>query len=131
MVTAEAEKIHEWKPFKNDLLGNEAVTELVSGNRMTLCRYTINKKMQVAAHSHDYEQISLVLLGKVLLRVGDKIISMKAGDVQLIPSNVTHSSEIIETPFQTIESFSPVRRFSKKTQEPRRSERSEPSERQA
>jgi quercetin dioxygenase-like cupin family protein len=109
MIFVDSGQIAEWKQFRNDLLGNDAVTELVSGNHMTLCRYTINNKVKVAAHSHEYEQISLVLHGEMLLTVGDKIISMKAGDVQVIPSNVKHSSEIIETPFQTIESFSPVR----------------------
>jgi len=106
---AETEKIGAWKQFSNALLGNDAITELVSGMHMTVCRYTINKKMKVASHSHEHEQISLVLAGEVLLTVGDRTIPMKAGDVQVIPGNVRHSSEITATPFQTIESFYPVR----------------------
>lgn len=109
MAVTEIGQIHEWKQFTNDLLGNNAITELVSGGHITVCRYTINNKVKVASHSHEHEQISLVLRGKVLLTVGDKIVSMNAGDVQVIPSNVKHSSEIIETPFQTIEAFYPVR----------------------
>jgi glyoxylate utilization-related uncharacterized protein len=101
--------INEWKPFRNALLGDNAVMELVSGTNMTFCRYTINKKLSLPEHSHDHEQITFIVCGEMLLTVENITYRLKAGDVRIIPANARHSGEITVIPFQTTESFCPAR----------------------
>ena len=101
--------VNQWTNFKNDLLGDNAKMELVSGKNITFCRYTMNKKLILPQHSHEHEQITFIVEGEMLLTIENETYRMKAGDVRVIPSNAKHSGEITVIPFQTTESFYPVR----------------------
>lgn len=98
-----------WKEVRNKLLGDCAVVESVNGNYMTVSRYKINKEMNISSHSHEYEQSIYVLEGEMNLVLDNKRITMIAGDIQIILSNVEHSAEITGIPFQSIESYYPIR----------------------
>ena len=41
-------------------------------------------------HSHDFEQIFMILKGRVTLHVGDQVHDCRAGSIVLIPANVEH-----------------------------------------
>ncbi|HHV30573.1 cupin domain-containing protein [Acetivibrio mesophilus] len=99
----------KWKEVKNQLLGDAAIVEMVSGDHMTLCRYKISEKINIPLHSHEYEQSIYVSHGKMNLVVDGELISMKSGDAYIILKNVKHSAEIVEIPFESIESYYPKR----------------------
>ncbi|MEW6618540.1 MAG: cupin domain-containing protein [bacterium] len=98
-----------WIRGKNKLIGEKAVIDTVSGNNMSVARYTMHEKMNVAKHSHGYEQIVYVLKGKMILTIEDKDFTMKSGDIQVILSEQEHSASIVDVPYQCIEFYSPKR----------------------
>lgn len=98
-----------WLKVKNKLLGNNAVVELARSENMTVCRYKIQEKAKIQMHNHDYEQIIYVIEGEMTLTVDGKTIFMKAGDVQVILSKQKHSADISKVPFQSFETYYPVR----------------------
>jgi mannose-6-phosphate isomerase-like protein (cupin superfamily) len=53
----------------------------------------LHPDMQPNPHSHDLEQVFMLLRGKVKLHVGDQLFDMEAGSIVRIPPNVTHYSE--------------------------------------
>ena len=99
----------EWQKVRNKLLGDNAVVELAEGDRMTVCKYTIPEKVRIQPHSHGYEQIIYVIQGEMAFTVDGEEIIMKAGDVQVILSNIEHSADIYGVPFQSFETYYPVR----------------------
>lgn len=98
-----------WKNGQNKLLGDNASVAVIHGQNMTVCKYVINKTVQVPAHIHDYEQSISVLKGEMELIVEGKRITMRAGDVQFILGNTMHAANITKVPFETVETYSPVR----------------------
>lgn len=98
-----------WKKADNRLLSKNAVAESINGEKMTFARYKINKPIEIALHSHDYEQIVYVVKGEMDFYIDDKLYAMSEGDVQVVLGNVVHSAKITKTPFESIESYYPVR----------------------
>ncbi len=46
-------------------------------------------------HSHAHEQISVMLQGRMLLRVGEESREVGPGDMWFVPSFVTHGGELV------------------------------------
>lgn len=59
-------------------------------------------------HSHECEQIMIMTEGSEEHVVGDQVISMKAGDVAVHPSNVPHGGTSV-TGMKAIDIFAPAR----------------------
>ncbi len=59
-------------------------------------------------HTHECEQIMIMLEGSEEHVIGDQVISMKAGDVAVHPSNVPHGGKS-ETGMKAIDIFAPAR----------------------
>ena len=63
---------------------------------------TLYKGFQVAAHSHENEQISCVLSGRLQFGLGNvgqsdyREIVVRGGEALLIPANALHSAEALE-----------------------------------
>jgi quercetin dioxygenase-like cupin family protein len=65
--------------------------------------------MVVPEHSHENEQLGLVLRGSVRFRVGDETRELGPGDTWTIPSNVPHEVEVGPDGAEVIDVFAPVR----------------------
>ena len=96
-----------------DMMAGEEITELltrryISGERITLARFTLRKGCFVATHSHANEQLSTVLTGALKFNIdGDEII-VRSGETLLIPPNTPHSAEAVEDT-DALDAFAPVR----------------------
>ncbi|MBN2531286.1 MAG: cupin domain-containing protein [Spirochaetales bacterium] len=108
-MNGKIKNILEWKKTKHPLLKEYALMEIVSGNSITMCRYKIKEKVKLSAHSHPHEQIAYVIKGRMKMRIGEIENILGPGDVKIIPGNMEHSAEILETPFEEIDVFNPVR----------------------
>ena len=101
--------LHRW-----DEIALEKVTEMlsrkvVSGDREMLVQVYIKRGCLVPRHAHDSEQMTYVLQGalKFLIDGGDEI-TVREGEVLLIPSGVMHQAEALEDTFE-LDVFSPIR----------------------
>lgn len=70
--------------------------QFVHGEQSMLARLVLRKGCLVPEHSHPNEQISYVLEGALLFRLPGQEVTVRPGEMILIPSNVPHSAEVLE-----------------------------------
>lgn len=61
-------------------------------------------------HSHEAEQITMVLEGALTFGYGGKTVTLNPGEVIAIPSNVRHSVITGPRPCKAVDAWSPVRK---------------------
>ena len=116
----------EMKEFRG---GNDTTVKVYSKNRLQLREKVQGAKMWAVAleksmltyfemdpntafpeHSHEAEQITLVLDGELTFTFDKKRITLKAGDVVAVPSNIKHSVATGGAACSAVDAWSPVRR---------------------
>lgn len=65
---------------------------------------------QFPDHSHEAEQITLVLEGELTFDYDGGSVTLKPGEVIAIPSNVKHSVRTGSMPCKAVDAWSPVRK---------------------
>ena len=96
-----------------DELALEKVTEMISrkvvtGEREMLAQIYLKKGCVVPMHSHESEQITYVLQGALRFLIDGEQITVREGEVLLIPSWVEHQAEALDDTFE-LDVFSPIR----------------------
>jgi quercetin dioxygenase-like cupin family protein len=96
-----------------DELALEKVTEMISrkvvtGEREMLAQIYLKKGCIVPMHSHESEQITYVLQGALRFLIDGEQITVREGEVLLIPSWVEHQAEALDDTFE-LDVFSPIR----------------------
>ncbi|MDQ3071201.1 MAG: cupin domain-containing protein [Acidobacteriota bacterium] len=96
-----------------DELALEKVTEMISrkvvtGEREMLAQIYLKKGAIVPMHSHESEQITYVLQGALRFLIDGEQITVREGEVLLIPSWVEHQAEALDDTFE-LDVFSPIR----------------------
>ncbi len=102
--------------FRWDDLPLEPVTEvidrkLVTGDRMMMAHVYIKKDAVVPKHSHDNEQLTYILEGALHFWIGEdgsEELTVNAGEVLHIPSNVPHKAKALVDTLD-VDVFSPPR----------------------
>jgi quercetin dioxygenase-like cupin family protein len=95
------------KESLNPLLGRR----LISTERMMLSHVYLEKGCIVPMHAHENEQLTYILSGVLRFWLGDvgsEVIDVAAGEVLVIPSNVPHKAEALETTLD-VDIFCPPR----------------------
>lgn len=99
--------------FRWDDIELEHVTAMISrrivtGARGMIAQIRLQKGAIVPMHQHESEQLTCIFEGALRFLVEDKDITVRAGEVLLIPSNAPHQAEAIEDTFE-LDVFSPIR----------------------
>lgn len=81
----------------------------VHGERLTLALVELDPNSVVPEHSHDHEQLGIVLRGNVTFRVGDEARELRAGGTWRIPSNVPHEVHTGPEGAVVVDVFAPAR----------------------
>ncbi len=63
------------------------------GDNVLIGYSELHPHMDPSPHSHPYEQIFMIIKGRVMLHVGEQVIECKAGAVVRIPPDVVHWAE--------------------------------------
>ena len=97
-----------------DELALEKVTEMISrkivtGEREMLAQIYLKKGAVVPMHNHESEQITYVLQGALRFLIDGEQITVREGEVLVIPSWLPHQAEALDDTFE-LDVFSPVRR---------------------
>lgn len=83
--------------------------QFVYGERAMLARLVLRKGAIVPEHSHENEQITYILEGALHFTMGDgQVITVRAGEVLVIPSNMPHKAEALEDTID-LDVFAPPR----------------------
>ncbi|MEO3387945.1 cupin domain-containing protein [Mesorhizobium sp. CAU 1741] len=102
-------------PVKWEDLPNFQVREHVSragfrGEDVLLVMNWLEKGMTLGMHSHPFEQIALILAGRMRWTVGDETFEMGAGEVLRVPPNVPHGGiPISDETVINLDIFCPIR----------------------
>ena len=100
--------LHRWDEIALDKVTEMLSRKVVSGEREMLVQVYIKRGCLVPMHAHDSEQMTYVLQGALKFLVAGEEITVREGEVLLIPSGVTHQAEALEDTFE-LDVFSPIR----------------------
>ena len=97
--TSVAVSHYRWDDMPAEPLKPGLTRKLITGERMMIAHVYFKKGEVVPQHSHDNEQLTYILSGALHFKFGAKgeqEITVRAGEVVVIPSNVPHSAVAIE-----------------------------------
>lgn len=92
--------------LRNDVSG--ASMWAVALDKTMLTYFEVEPNSRFENHSHESEQITLVLEGELFFETGGKIICVKEGEVIAIPSGVSHAVFTKDKSVKAIDAWSPV-----------------------
>jgi quercetin dioxygenase-like cupin family protein len=96
------------KDIKKKLLSTGIIGQYVHGSQLTTGWVTREKGSTLGLHQHPHEQITVMLEGRMEMKIGDETVMLESGMIQVIPSNVPHSA-IAHEDCKLIDVFNPVR----------------------
>ena len=82
---------------------------VISGERLSLAVVELDPDAVAREHSHEHEQLGMVLSGSMRFRVGDETRELGPGETWTIPSNVEHEATAGPDGAVVIDVFAPVR----------------------
>jgi len=101
-------RLHRWDEIALDKVTEMLSRKIVSGEREMLVQIYVKRGCLVPMHTHESEQMTYVLQGALRFLVGGEEMTVREGEVLLIPSGVAHQAEALEDTFE-LDLFSPVR----------------------
>ena len=102
---------HRWDQIPAEPLKGTITRRMVTGTRTMIAHIYLKKGDDVPRHSHDNEQLTYVLEGTLRLWFGptdEREITVRAGEVVVIPPNVPHRALAREDTLD-VDVFSPPR----------------------
>jgi quercetin dioxygenase-like cupin family protein len=111
MASKSKTTFYRWDSMKKERVSDMLERRLITGDRMMLAHVYLKKGCIVPKHSHENEQLTYILEGALKFKIGDdgaEEITVRAGEVLLIPSNVPHMAEALEETLD-VDVFSPPR----------------------
>lgn len=90
---------HRWDQIPAEPLKGTITRRMITGARSMIAHIYLKKGDDVPRHSHDNEQLTYVLEGALRLWFGandEREITVRAGEVVVIPSNVPHRALALE-----------------------------------
>ncbi len=79
------------------------------GEKMLMSVVDLEPNAEMPLHSHPHEQVGMILSGAFEMEIGGEKRLLKAGDVYVIPGDVSHCGRSLESAVKVLDVFSPVR----------------------
>ncbi|MFQ5901523.1 MAG: cupin domain-containing protein [Thermodesulfobacteriota bacterium] len=70
--------------------------------------FEVEPNSRFKMHSHDSEQITMILKGELFFEIAERTICIKEGEVIAIPSNSSHAAFTREQSVKAVDAWSPV-----------------------
>jgi len=97
-----------WSNVKKEVLNDKIWRRVITGERAMIAEVSIAKGGVVPLHHHESEQLSYCVEGALQFGIEGQEITVRPGEVLVIPSNVPHSAVAVED-FRGFDIFSPIR----------------------
>lgn len=104
-------QFYRWEDMPKERVSDSLQRRLITGDRMMLTHVYLDKGSVVPQHSHENEQLTYVLEGALHFWIGEdgsEEVTVRAGEVLVIPPNVLHKAEALEDTLD-VDVFSPPR----------------------
>ena len=96
----DAKAVHyRWDDLPREELKPDLGRRLISTDRMMLAHVYLDEGCVVPKHSHENEQLTYILEGRLRFYLGDdgsEVVDVAAGEVLAIPSHLPHKAEALE-----------------------------------
>ncbi|HVN07726.1 MAG TPA: cupin domain-containing protein [Patescibacteria group bacterium] len=89
-------KYARWKDVELEHLNPQIDRQMVVGDQIMVARVLLAKGAHVPMHSHQNEQVTYILEGALKFAIDGKEITVRAGEVLCIPSNMPHEAWAVE-----------------------------------
>lgn len=102
---------YRWDDLLKEPLKEDLSRRLISADRMMVAQVFLDKGCIVPQHSHENEQLTYILEGKLRFFLGEdesEIVDVGAGEVLHLPSWLPHKAEALEDTLD-LDVFSPPR----------------------
>ena len=102
---------YRWDDIVKEKMNDSIDRRFVSAERIMLAQVFLKKGAVVPTHIHESEQVTYIVEGALRLWLGEsgeQEVTVNAGEVLTIPSNVPHKAEALEDTLD-IDVFSPPR----------------------
>jgi quercetin dioxygenase-like cupin family protein len=90
---------YRWADLPAEPLKGGLTRRLITGERMMIAHVHFDKGDEVPTHSHDNEQITYILEGALHFWLGpngEREVTVRAGEVLVIPANLEHRALALE-----------------------------------
>ena len=104
-------EFYRWEDMPKERVSETLHRRLITADRMMLTHVYLDKGCIVPKHSHENEQLTYVLDGALHFWIGEdgeEEVTVRAGEVLVIPSHVLHKAEALEDTLD-VDIFSPPR----------------------
>lgn len=111
MIETDTPKHYRWNDLVAEPLKGSITRRMITGDSMMIAEIRLAKGDAVPMHSHHNEQLTYITQGALHFKLGeaqDREITVRAGEVLVIPSNTPHSAYALEDTID-IDIFSPPR----------------------
>ena len=111
MVETKTPHHYRWDALTAEKLKGSITRRLITGDSMMIAEVRLAKGEVVPRHAHHNEQITYITSGAlhfVLGENGDREVTVRAGEVLVIPPNVPHAAHALEDTVD-IDVFAPPR----------------------
>lgn len=99
---------YRWDNVKKEKISNTFFRQMIYGDKVMVSKLEIKKGNIVPEHSHENEQITWIMKGKLHFKIDGKEMDISSGEVLVIPSNIKHEAVALEDTID-IDIFSPRR----------------------
>jgi quercetin dioxygenase-like cupin family protein len=89
-------EVFDWSKIEKEPLSEGLARKAIHIERMTAAQIFLDKGAKVAAHSHDNEQMTVLLEGRLLFTVDGVAQELLPGQALHLPSNCHHGVEALE-----------------------------------
>jgi quercetin dioxygenase-like cupin family protein len=88
--------LHEWDRIPKEQLSERLARQAIHGARLTLARIHLAQGAVVPRHSHENEQITVLLEGLLRFGFDGRQMLVAPGQVMEIPAHAAHTVEALE-----------------------------------
>lgn len=104
-------RLYRWSELPEEPMRGTITRRLITSERMMIAHVRLKKGDEVPQHAHENEQITYILEGVLhfwLGGQGDREVTVRAGEVLVIPSNLPHRALALEDTLD-VDVFNPPR----------------------
>ena len=101
-------KVHRLEDQPREDMIRGVQRRFISGARTTVGQIWLAKGALVPEHTHESEQVSYIVEGALRFNLGGDEVTVRSGEILVIPSMLPHSAEALEDTYD-LDLFSPRR----------------------
>jgi quercetin dioxygenase-like cupin family protein len=98
-----------WQTLPAERVADGIQRQMIVGEKLMICRLTIQPGVVTPVHSHLHEQVTIVERGRVRYIVNGVERIVSSGDVLHFPPHVPHGATMLEEEVVLVDVFTPLR----------------------